>query len=215
MSMAVCKKETCSNVMKALEVAEEYLNARDKFLQNSRQALLGGNDNFIGRIGEFLAMLYLWQYHGLDLDKPRGGETNKSKKAVDLVTPCEKNNVEKWWSVKAITLENKKGKTSIYKMDGEKFPPLIIVRFNATETGIRAECLAYTEGLNPQGGASKEQEVSLSTKKRFAEAKPESGKLELGVFQGDVKCIEKGMWKRLETNTFQGLKTDSQRQSAK
>ena len=172
----------------ALEVASEYLKARRDFLSKGPEPLLGGNDNFVGRIGELLAMLYLSQYHGLDLERPRGGESNKSKKAVDLVTHWNTND-ETWWSVKAITLENMMGKTSIYKKGAKGFPPLIIVRFDVTNEGIQAECLAYPEGL--------EREASLSTLNRFAEARPVAGEVELGVFNGAAECPLNSKWKQV------------------
>lgn len=190
MSVAGYSTEIHHKAEDALRVAKDYLNARQHFLRESPQELLGGNDNFIGRIGELLAMLYLSQYHGLDLTRPRGGESNKSKKAVDLVTRWNTKD-EVWWSVKAITAENSKGMTSIYKEGPEGFPPLIIVRFAASDEGINAECLVYPNGLHG--------EASLSTLTRFAEAQSKDGELELGEFNGSVDCPLDSKWKRVDS----------------
>ena len=65
---------------------------------------LKGNDNYIGRIGEMVAMRYLQQHHGLQLKDIKG--RNKSRKSVDLKAG------DTWWSVKCVTDESKTGRTS-------------------------------------------------------------------------------------------------------
>ena len=85
----------------ASKIAAEYLKARRKFEHEAEQEgvrnYVEGNDNFIGRIGEFLAMRYLEEFHGLVLSEARRDDedkTNESRPAVDLRVG------EGWWSVK-------------------------------------------------------------------------------------------------------------------
>lgn len=181
----------------ASKLASDYLKARRTFEQEAEldgvQEYLGGNDNFIGRIGEFLAMRYLEEFHGLVASEARREKdetkTNESRPAVDLRVG------EEWWSVKCVTDESKSGKTSPYHAyehleKGWIWPPLVIVKLHYIldgEDGAEpwAEILAYPEGLeaatgeldsaNPKVilGKTYVRSKSLSTKQRFATKGPE------------------------------------------
>lgn len=160
--------------------------------QEGVREYLGGNDNFIGRIGEFLAMRYLEDFHGLVASEARlerdEKKTNESRPAVDLLVGDE------WWSVKCVTDESKSGKTSPYHAykhpkKGWVWPPLVIVKLHyiLREKGERepwAECLTYPQGLEaatgelgraePLRGTGHVRGKSLATKKRFAAKGPDS-----------------------------------------
>ena len=168
----------------ASKIASEYLKARRQFEHEAEQdavrKYLGGNDNFIGRIGEFLAMRYLEEFHGLVPTEARHElgkkKTNESRPAVDLRVG------EEWWSVKCVTDESASGKTSPYHASyhpdkGWIWPPLIIVRLHyilkgKDQTEPWAECLAYPQGLEAATGelgkAEPSASKSLATKQRFA-----------------------------------------------
>ena len=168
----------------ASKIASEYLKARRKFEHEAEQDAvknyLGGNDNFIGRIGEFLAMRYLEEFHGLVSSEARSEKDekklNESRPAVDLRVG------EDWWSVKCVTDENDSGKTSPYHAynhpeKGWIWPPLIIVRLHyirkcENQTEPWAECLAYPQGLESATGelgmAEPSASKSLATKQRFS-----------------------------------------------
>ena len=168
----------------ASKIASEYLKARRKFEHEAEQDAvknyLDGNDNFIGRIGEFLAMRYLEEFHGLVSSEARSEKDekklNESRPAVDLRVG------EDWWSVKCVTDENDSGKTSPYHAynhpeKGWIWPPLIIVRLHYIRKGENqtepwAECLAYPQGLESATGelgmAEPSASKSLATKQRFS-----------------------------------------------
>ena len=139
-----------SDAQKAMSLALDYLQARVEF-EAKVESLhlkkhLGGNDNFVGRIGEFLAMRYLEQFHGLAVEHARGKKHNESRPATDLLA----GNI--WWSVKCLTLENNKMKTSKYKpsAEGDVCPPLVVVWFGLIGSSLDAKLLAYPEGLPEQ-----------------------------------------------------------------
>ena len=171
----------------ASKLASDYLQARRTFEQEAEldgvKEYLGGNDNFIGRIGEFLAMRHLEEFHGLVASEARRqkGEdkTNESRPAVDLRVG------EEWWSVKCVTDESASGKTSPYHAHnhpdkGWIWPLLIIVRLHyildKDQTEPWAECLAYPQGLEVATGevgkAEPSAKKSLATKQRFSRVEP-------------------------------------------
>jgi len=92
-----------STLAKAIRVSESYLAERKKFVREANseglEPWLGGNDNYIGRIGEMAAMIYLREKHGLMVANARGEHTNKSRKAVDIKVG------DTWWSVKCVSDE--------------------------------------------------------------------------------------------------------------
>ena len=166
----------------ASKLASDYLQARRTFEQEAEldgvNEYLGGNDNFIGRIGEFLAMCYLEEFHGLVASEARREKdetkTNESRPAVDLRVGKE------WWSVKCVTDESASGRTSPYHAykhykKGWIWPPLIIVRLHYILKGKKAEpwaeCLAYPQGLEAATGELGKAEFaaskSLTTRQRF------------------------------------------------
>lgn len=92
---------------KLKKIAKEYLVARKKFRDEADKIpVLGGNDNIIGRIGEFIAVQFL--EHKL---KRRVVVKNKNmtQKGFDIVAD------DKRVSVKIITAENQKGRTTTIK----------------------------------------------------------------------------------------------------
>ncbi len=82
-------------------VITEYLAARNRFLSVAEQhpELLGGNDNIIGRIGEYLAISFLTKK-----DRKPKKVKSKSEKGHDLLVGTTKV------SVKLLTSENMKGR---------------------------------------------------------------------------------------------------------
>lgn len=151
-----------SDVLKAMSIALDYLQSRANFERKVEspkiKVLLGGNDNFVGRIGEFLAMRYLEKFHGLEVEHARGEEYNESRPATDLLA----GNI--WWSVKCLTLENDRMVTSKYRSAPEKgdCPPLVVIWFGLVEGSLRGKLLAYPKGL-----PSTFQNKNLSMKQRF------------------------------------------------
>ena len=151
-----------SDAQNAMSLALDYLQARVEFEAKVKSLKLenhlGGNDNFVGRIGEFLAMRYLEQFHGLAIEHARGKKHNESRPATDLLV----GNI--WWSVKCLTLENDKMVTSKYRSTPEKgdCPPLVVIWFGLDEGSLRGKLLAYPKGL-----PSTFQNKSLSMKQRF------------------------------------------------
>jgi len=139
-----------TDAQKAMSLALDYLQARVEFEAKvtslELKEYLGGNDNFVGRIGEFFAMCYLEQFHGLEVESARGGKHNESRPATDLFA----GNI--WWSVKCLTLENNKMKTSKYNpsLKGDVCPPLVVVWFGLVGSSLDAKLLAYPEGLPAQ-----------------------------------------------------------------
>jgi hypothetical protein len=139
-----------TDAQKAMSLSLDYLQARVEFEAKVKSLQLkehlGGNDNFVGRIGEFLAMRYLEQFHGLEVEHARGKNYNESRPATDLLA----GNI--WWSVKCLTLENNKMKTSKYhpSSEGDVCPPLVVVWFGLIGSSLDAKLLAYPEGLPEQ-----------------------------------------------------------------
>ncbi len=103
---------------KLKQYAVDYLLARHKFLaETEKEELLSGNDNIVGRIGEFIAVSFLTR-QGRQVKKNK----NKVEKGYDLETD-DKAQV----SVKLITAENKSGRTTRVKNPWTEF---ILVTLN-------------------------------------------------------------------------------------
>lgn len=206
-----------SEVDHGLEIARAYLTARRDFKVYSEtegmSQFFGGNDNYVGRIGEFLAMLYLEKFHGLRPKMARGGPHDESRKSVDLLVDAIS---EEWWSVKCVTDENQKGRTSPYfpynhKEKGWIWPPLILIKLDYLGTeqeggfGFTAQCIAYPYGFVPLDEAkslnSEEKKFmpapsmtkgrALATKTRFRREQERDG-VELALF-------DSGVWKRVSS----------------
>lgn len=95
-----------TNEFKETEIREtikNYLSARKHFLEVARKypAELKGNDNIIGRIGEYLAMKYLRHKKLV----PKKVESN-SQQGYDIICDGKRK-----FSVKIITMENAIGRT--------------------------------------------------------------------------------------------------------
>lgn len=102
------------------EVSTKYLIARKEFLDVANETEeLSGNDNIIGRIGEFIA------YQFLSDRNPRKNE-NISEKGFDII--CDQNTRV---SVKTITSENKAKRTTRIK---EPWDELMVIELG--EKGI-------------------------------------------------------------------------------
>ena len=85
--------------------AKNYLKARQDFLKIAEKTdWLFGNDNLVGRIGEFIAFQYLHEHNRLP-KRP----TSKTEKGFDLICDNGKTKI----SVKTITAENKAGSTTV------------------------------------------------------------------------------------------------------
>ncbi len=104
------------NEMKS--IANDYLKARETFIKRSRDFHeLDGNDNIIGRIGEYIALKYLNSCGRIVSKCP-----NKVNKGFDL--KCKEGGKI---SVKLITAENKSGRTTTLK---QPWTELIIIRLS-------------------------------------------------------------------------------------
>ena len=99
--------------------AKNYLKARQDFLTIAEKTdWLFGNDNLVGRIGEFIAYQYLHDYNR----RPKR-PTSKTEKGFDFI--CDNGQVKV--SVKTITAENKIGSTTIIT---EPWDELILITIN-------------------------------------------------------------------------------------
>jgi hypothetical protein len=99
--------------------ARDYLKARQDFLIIAEKSdWLFGNDNLIGRIGEFIAYQYLHEHNRHPI-RP----TSKTEKGFDFLCDNGKTKV----SVKTITAENKGGTTTIIS---EPWDELILIIIN-------------------------------------------------------------------------------------
>ena len=98
-------------------VINQYIKARIKFykMQGIHPDYLKGNDNVIGVIGEYYAMLYL-EFQGRNPVKVE----NRNQKGYDLY--CEKERI----SVKVITAENKTQMTSRIKDEWDELVLIIL-----------------------------------------------------------------------------------------
>ncbi|MFA4844975.1 MAG: hypothetical protein WC654_00235 [Patescibacteria group bacterium] len=104
---------------KLRELSREYLLARQKFRKATDQdPLLSGNDNIVGRIGEFIAVQFLKEELGR---KKIVKNPNPVQKGYDIVADRKKV------SVKTITAENATGRTTSIK---EPWDELILVELN-------------------------------------------------------------------------------------
>jgi hypothetical protein len=85
------------------QICRDYLKARQNFLQIANEdEILKGNDNIIGRIGEFIAFQFLE-----NTDRNPEMNLNPVQKGYDII--CDQ---EVKVSVKMITHENKGGQTT-------------------------------------------------------------------------------------------------------
>lgn len=99
--------------------ARNYLKARQDFLTIAeRTDWLFGNDNLVGRIGEFIAYQYLHD-HNRQPKRPK----SKTEKGFDFICDNGQTRV----SVKTITAENKVGSTTIIT---EPWDELILITIN-------------------------------------------------------------------------------------
>lgn len=104
------------NEEKLKKIAKDYLVARKKFRDEADNIPeLFGNDNIIGRIGEFIALQFL--EHKLKRKKINRNE-NMVQAGYDIMAD------NKMVSVKIITSENKKGNTTPIK---DPWDELIII----------------------------------------------------------------------------------------
>ena len=111
---------------KLKELSREYLLARKKFRDTTdRDPLLSGNDNIVGRIGEFIAAQFLKK----EL-KRRNVVKNQSpvEKGYDIV--ADGNRV----SVKTISAENTSGRTTPIK---EPWDELLLVELGENSRVLR------------------------------------------------------------------------------
>ncbi|MCB0631276.1 MAG: hypothetical protein KDD15_16120 [Lewinella sp.] len=120
-------------IQKLKNTAKEYLIARKKFLDIANDTIeLSGNDNIIGRIGEFIAYQLL-KSQGRCPTKNQ----NKSERGYDLT--CD-NGIKV--SVKTITHENETQRTTRIK---EPWDELIFVQLNAFAEVERIGILTKSE----------------------------------------------------------------------
>jgi hypothetical protein len=100
-------------------VAKNYLKARQDFLSVAEKTdWLFGNDNLVGRIGEFVAYQYLHE-HNRQPVRP----ISRTEKGFDFLCDNGKTKI----SVKSITAENKAGSTTIIS---EPWDELILITIN-------------------------------------------------------------------------------------
>ena len=96
-----------NDILELQKLAKEYLSARQQFLSAIREdhPELGGNDNIVGRIGEFVALQFL---------RRSNREVSKCKNATNKGFDIECSNGRQI-SVKTITAESKTGRTTKLK----------------------------------------------------------------------------------------------------
>lgn len=122
--------------MKSLAV--DYLKARETFIKRSKDFReLDGNDNIIGRIGEYIAMKYL-SNSGRAVTKC----SSKVNKGFDL--RCGE---EETISVKLITAENKSGRTTSLK---QPWTELIIITLSPEYKVDRIGHILHTNFIQVQ-----------------------------------------------------------------
>ena len=178
------KIDMTDSLTNALQASNDYLAARKAFATVAdSNDWLKGNDNYIGRIGEMVAMRYLQQHCGLQLKDIK--ERNKSRKSVDLKAG------DTWWSVKCVTDESKTGRTSPYhafQQAGQPgkwiWPPLIIVRIEYMQTEkVKISGIAYPQGLQEATGEvgppAENVKRTLATKARFKTVVEKPGLIEV------------------------------------
>lgn len=177
------------SLIDALQASTNYLAARKAFaMVADSNDWLKGNDNYVGRIGEMVAMRYLRQHHELRLHDIK--ERNKSRKSVDLKAG------DTWWSVKCVTDESKTGRTSPYhtfQQEGQPgkwvWPPLIIVRIEYMHTEkVKISGIAYPQGLRAATGEvgppAENVKRTLATKTRFKTVIEKPGLVEVIRWEG-------------------------------
>ena len=125
------------------EISNVYLTARKKFLKDvaelytkHKSTVLSGNDNIIGRIGEFVAYQHLCKV-GF---KPLKPANLKSNPVFDFV--CNKTKYK--ITVKTITSENEKGRTTRIKGKWDLF---ILVEINEDQKVSRIGQLEWKDFL--------------------------------------------------------------------
>ena len=178
------KIDMTDSLTNALQASTDFLAARKAFaIVADSNDWLKGNDNYIGRIGEMVAMRYLQQHHGLQLKDIK--ERNKSRKSVDLKAG------DTWWSVKCVTDESKTGRTSPYHTFQQEdqlgkwvWPPLIIVRIEYMHTEkVKISGIAYPQGLQVATGEvgppAENVKRTLATKARFKTVVEKPGLVEV------------------------------------
>ena len=178
------KIDMTDSLTNALQASTDFLSARKAFaIVADSNDWLKGNDNYIGRIGEMVAMRYLQQHHGLQLKDIK--ERNKSRKSVDLKAG------DTWWSVKCVTDESKTGRTSPYHTFQQEdqlgkwvWPPLIIVRIEYMHTEkVKISGIAYPQGLQVATGEvgppAENVKRTLATKARFKTVVEKPGLVEV------------------------------------
>ena len=113
--------------------AKKYLQARKEFLDIADKSdILSGNDNLVGRIGEFIAYQYLLETNRKPIRPTKIGSNgiHKTNKGFDFLCDNRKTMV----SVKCITSENKAGTTTVIE---EPWDELILILINQQ---IKVEC---------------------------------------------------------------------------
>ena len=178
------KIDMTDSLTNALQASNDYLAARKAFATVAdSNDWLKGNDNYIGRIGELVAMRYLQQHRGLQLKDIK--ERNKSRKSVDLKAG------DTWWSVKCVTDESKTGRTSPYhtfQREGQPskwvWPPLMIVRIEYMHSEkVKISGIAYPQGLQAATGEvgppAENVKRTLATKTRFKSVVEKPGLVEV------------------------------------
>ena len=178
------KIDMTDSLTNALQASTDFLSARKAFaIVADSNDWLKGNDNYIGRIGEMVAMRFLPQHQGLQLKDIK--ERNKSRKSVDLKAG------DTWWSVKCVTDESKTGRTSPYHTFQQEdqlgkwvWPPLIIVRIEYMHTEkVKISGIAYPQGLQVATGEvgppAENVKRTLATKARFKTVVEKPGLVEV------------------------------------
>lgn len=123
---------------KMKNLAVDYLKARETFIKGSKDFReLDGNDNIIGRIGEYIAIKYLNNCGRVVSKCP-----NKVNKGFDL--KCGENETI---SVKLITSENKSGRTTSLK---QPWTELIIITMCPAYKVDRLGHILYKDFLQVQ-----------------------------------------------------------------
>lgn len=116
------------------KIARKYLIARKKFREEADNfPELSGNDNIVGRIGEFIALQFI--KHRLKRRKATRNR-NMSQPGYDIEADGKKV------SVKTITAENRTGRTTLIK---EPWDELVVIELGADS---RVDRIGYLDREN-------------------------------------------------------------------
>ncbi len=135
------------------QLIQEYADIRKKFEKRKEKhpRYLKGNDNYVGITGEYWATIFLEQEYESAikyfLDEKEEERHCNSQEWFDFELDHGENSKKELISVKAISSENKKGRSGIIKYfsRGEDILSVIIIKLGVD---LKPEQLLYIKNLN-------------------------------------------------------------------